>query len=152
MQVLGLEHIDLSVADLQRSAAFYSSVLEALGFARFEHPVGHVSWSNGMLSITLRPCARDRARETFDRYRIGLHHLALKLKDRNDVNELHDLLVREDYRVLDSPAEYSEYGPDYYAVFFEDPDGLKLEAVHYPWGYWKRVQTDGEDSRARHTL
>ena len=34
--------------------------------------------------------------------------------------------------VLDPPREYPEYVPGYYAVFFTDPDGLKLELVHIP--------------------
>ncbi len=38
---------------------------------------------------------------------------------------------------------------DYYALFFADPDGLKLERVHFPWGYWRRVQSDGSDERPR---
>jgi glyoxylase I family protein len=32
--------------------------------------------------------------------------------------------------VLDAPREYPEYVPGYYAVFFADPDGIKLELVH----------------------
>ena len=34
--------------------------------------------------------------------------------------------------VLDPPAEYPQYGPGYYAVFFADPDGIKLECVYLP--------------------
>ncbi len=41
-------------------------------------------------------------------------------------------MVREGITVLDPPAEYPEYGPQYYAVFFADPDGMKLEVVHEP--------------------
>ena len=47
----------------------------------------------------------------------------------------------------------SPHGPrtkDYYATFFPDPDGLKLEFVHFPWGYWRRAQTGGMDERARY--
>ncbi len=149
MEVLGLEHIDLTVSDVARSTAFYGLVLESLGFRRFEHPADHVSWSNGMMTLTLRPCARDRERRAFDRYQAGLHHLALKLKDRNDVDALHELLVAAGHPVLDAPAEYPEYGRHYYAVFFGDPDGMKLEGVHFPWGYWRRVQQEGCDTRAR---
>src|SRR4029453_15966545 len=47
--------------DLARSAAFYSFVLEALGFKRFGHPAEHASWSNGKFSITLRPAAPELA-------------------------------------------------------------------------------------------
>ena len=52
--------------------------------------------------------------------------------------------------MLDPPAEYPEYGPAYYAVFFTDPDAMKLELVHFPWGYWRRVQSEGHDERPRY--
>ena len=35
-------------------------------------------------------------------------------------------------RVLDAPAEYPQYAPGFYAVYFEDDDGLKFEGVHMP--------------------
>jgi len=66
------------------------------------------------------------------------------------VDRVHDLLVRDGITVLDPPAEYPEYGPQYYAVFFADPDGMKLEVVHFPWGYWRRVQSEGGDERPRY--
>jgi len=150
MEVLGLEHIDLTVNDVARSVAFYSCVLEALGFERFDHPAQLASWSNGKFSITLRPAAPEFAQASFDRYRVGLHHLALKVKERADVDSLHSLLVAKSFPILDPPAEYPQYGVAYYAVFFADPDGLKLEAVHFPWGYWKRVQAEGSDTRPRY--
>ena len=34
--------------------------------------------------------------------------------------------------MLDAPAEYPQYAPGYYAVYFEDTDGLKFEVVHMP--------------------
>lgn len=139
------------MATFHRSTAFYATVLEALGFTRFEHPDDQRSWSNGKLSITLRPCSAEFGLERLDRSRVGLHHLALKMKDRDAVDSLHALLLERGYPVLDPPTEYPQYGDSYYAVFFEDPDGLKLEAVHFPWGYWKRVQTEGEDPRPRFT-
>ena len=57
--------------------------------------------------------------------------------------------LEHDVPVLDAPAGYPEYGPHDYAVFFSDPDGMKLELVRFPWGYWRRVQTDGADDRPR---
>ena len=66
------------------------------------------------------------------------------------MDELYRLLVREGMAVLDPPAEYPAYGSQYYAVFFADPDGMKLELAHFPWGYWRRVQTEGRDPRPRY--
>ena len=66
-----------------------------------------------------------------DRSRCGVHHLAFHADSREDVDAFHDFLVQLGATVLDPPAEY-DYTPGYYAVFFEDPDGLKLEVVYEP--------------------
>jgi hypothetical protein len=67
------------------------------------------------------------------------------------VDRIHQCLLAEGITVLDPPTEYPQYGPDYYAVFFADPDGVKLELVYYPvpWGYWQQTQIAGADSRPR---
>ncbi len=75
---------------------------------------------------------------------LGLDHIDLTVTDLERAIDFYQT-------VLGAPAEYPEYGPDYYAVFFTDPDGMKLELVHFPWGYWRRVQQDGHDGRARST-
>jgi glyoxylase I family protein len=70
---------------------------------------------------------RDRAH---DRYSPGIHHLAWQADSREDVVRLHELLLEIGATVLDAPAEYPAYGDGYYAVFFTDPDGIKLEFVY----------------------
>lgn len=147
MQVLGVEHIDLCVSQLARSRDFYDRLLSALGFRRVEHP-SYLAWSNGHLTLGLR-AARGESHGPVDRYRPGLHHLALRAAKREDVDALFAFLEQQQMEVLDPPAEYPEYGPGYYAVFFADPDGMKLEYAHFAWGYWKRAQTEGSDLRPR---
>jgi len=63
-----------------------------------------------------------------------LHHLAWRAESRADVDALHQRLLEIGATVLDAPADYPQYnkGRGYYAVFFTDPDGLKLEYVHTP--------------------
>jgi glyoxylase I family protein len=51
---------------------------------------------------------------------------------REDVDGLHRLLLEIDATILDAPSDYPQYRPGYYALFFADPDGLKLEFVHTP--------------------
>jgi len=149
VEALDLDHIDLTVSDLKRSADFYELVLGALGFSRVEHPT-YTAWSNGRMNIGLRQASGEHGAARVDRFRPGLHHLALRAKSRSDVDEFHGLLVERGLPVLDPPAEYPAYGPSYYAVFFADPDAMKLELVHFPWGYWRRVQAEGHDGRARY--
>ena len=67
-----------------------------------------------------------------DRSSPGLHHLAWNADSRQDVDAMHALLTRIGATVIDPPADYPQYGPGYYAVLFADPDGLKLEFVHWP--------------------
>ena len=71
-------------------------------------------------------------RVVHDRYSAGLHHVAFSASSRADVDRLHELLVKIGATILDPPAEYPRYAPDYYAVFFAVPGGLKLEFVPMP--------------------
>jgi catechol 2,3-dioxygenase-like lactoylglutathione lyase family enzyme len=149
-EVLGVDHVDLTVTDVARSIPFYETVLGALGFRRIPHEHDYVNWANAHTSIAVRAASPAHAGVAFDRTRVGLHHLALRARSRDDVDRLHALLVREGLTVLDPPAEYPRYGPGYYALFFADPDGMKLELVHFPWGYWRTTLEQGHDERPRH--
>lgn len=148
LEVLGLEHLDLTVSDLGRSALFYNKVLGELGFKRLADDVDNFRWANAFMSIAIRPASTRRP--AFSRYRVGLHHVAFKAKSREAVDEFHRFLEYQGINVLDPPAEYPQYGPRYYAVFFADPDGIKIEFAHFPWGYWRRVQQGGADERPRY--
>ena len=128
-----IHHLDLTVTDLERSVEFYEQVLERLGYARTFDYAGEVPcWElrrNGtILGIGLH---RARTHSPHDRYAPGLHHVAFHAASRRDVDEFHEFLRQANIRILDAPAEY-DYTPGYYAVFFCDPDGLKLELVHEP--------------------
>ena len=149
MEVLGLDHVDLTVRSLERSIPFYERVFGRLGFSRVDHE-SYVAWSNGRMNVALREAEAAERGTHHNRYRSGLHHLALKARARTDIDDFHAWLEAEGVEVLDPPAEYPEYGPHYYAVFFADPDGMKFELVHFPWGYWRRVQEQGYDERPRY--
>ena len=52
-----------------------------------------------------------------------------ELASRNDVDALGAFLEANGMTVVDPPGEY--YGRSYYAVYFTDPDGMKLEGMVY---------------------
>ncbi|GAO78873.1 VOC family protein [Sphingopyxis sp. C-1] len=127
-----VHHIDLTVTDKSRSRVFYGAVLGFLGYRRsadYDHGSDWDHAGEPFHSIGIIEARGDGANRTHDRYSPGLHHLAWTADSRDDVDALHDLLRSIGAEILDPPADYPRYGPTYYAVFFADPDGLKLEFV-----------------------
>jgi glyoxylase I family protein len=143
-----LSHIDLSVRDPERSIPFYAALFEALGFRRFrsDHPefVGErprrAAWflrypGGAVFGIEVRPATTESRDKLHDRYAPGVHHLAFHAESRAAVDEVHARVAQAGGTVLDPPTDYSGregYGDGYYAAFFADPDGVKLEVVHEP--------------------
>lgn len=130
-----LNHITLTVADLARSAPFYDAVLEFMGYRRDETCEEWVSWVKpGYGAVVISPADPASPNQAHDRYSPGLHHLAFDADGREEVDGLYEVLKKIDARVLAPPAEY-DYCPGYYAVFFADLDGIKLELCHTPDNY-----------------
>ena len=132
-----LNHLRLSVRDPAASEAFYDPLLSLLGYIQIPRHDGGVAWERrdpaaGAQWLILTPVAAEhRDAAPHDLTAPGLHHLALNAADRRQVDRVHELLIALGADVLDAPAEY-DYNPGYYAVFFRDPDGFKLEVVHIP--------------------
>ena len=129
-----VHHIDLSVSDVAAAKRVYGPVLDFLGYTMVKDRPDGCEWDvKGRepfgASIGIRAATSGGGH---DRYAPGLHHLAWRVESRAAVDAVHDLLIGHGIPVLDPPAHYPEYSGDYYAVFFTDPDGLKLEIVHAP--------------------
>jgi glyoxylase I family protein len=132
--LVGLGHIDLVCRDLDRSLSFYAHVFgplglsdpflvdgergEAIHYLRFPTP--------GSGSLGLRQALED---QSFELYAPGLHHVALTVETKPDVDAAHQAAVAAGAEVLHAPRLWPEYHPDYYATFFLDPDGLRLEVA-----------------------
>jgi len=80
----------------------------------------------------LRPARRGEADRAHDRWTPGLHHLAWRAASRAEVDALAELLRNMHAAIESGPADQPDYGDGYYAVFFLDPDGIKLELAHTP--------------------
>ena len=129
----GVHHVDLVVSSIERSLPFYRDLLGPLGW----HGIGEVEGERGETiwylsgpgtSIGLREA---QTPGTFDRYALGLHHLAFEVASRMVVDERAEWLRSTGAEIESEPQEYT-YMPGYYAVFFYDPDGMKLEILHVP--------------------
>jgi len=130
-----VHHIVLTVRDPDRSFPLYDLVLTALGYRKSERGFDwELATPSGSHSIHLGRASEDRAKDRHDRYSPGLHHLAWGVDSREEVDRIYQRLLSAAASILDSPAEYPQYnkGRGYYAVFFADADGLKLECVYTP--------------------
>lgn len=143
-----LSHIDLSIRDPRASIPFYASFFGALGWRRFESELPgfggdapqRAAWftryaDGAFFGIEVRPASAESRDTPHDRYAPGLHHMAFHAESAADVDRVHEALCAQGATVLDPPADYSDhpaYGPGYYAAFYADPDGLKLEVVYEP--------------------
>ena len=134
MRSRGVHHVDLVVSSIERSLPFYRDLLAPLGFHRIREVEGERGESIWYLGgpgtgIGLRQAQSESP--AYDRYSVGLHHLAFEAFSRAVVDERADWLRAQGAEIESGPEEY-HYIPGYYAVFFYDPDGIKLEIVHIP--------------------
>jgi glyoxylase I family protein len=132
--LVGLGHVDLVCRDLTQSLAFYRAVFGPLGleepvlfdgergeqihYLRFPRP--------GSGSIGLRQALEP---QDFEFYAPGLHHLALTVETRADVDAAHSAALEAGAEVLHAPRVWPEYSAEYYATFFLDPEGFRLEVA-----------------------
>jgi catechol 2,3-dioxygenase-like lactoylglutathione lyase family enzyme len=131
-----IHHVDLVVSDVDRSLRFYRQLLEPLGWNRLGKIVGErgeTVWYVGGRGAGpgLRARQSDAHPAPYDRYALGVHHIAFDASSREVVDERHEWLLANG-AVIESPPKAYDYMPGYYAVFFYDPDGIKLEVVHVP--------------------
>ena len=131
--ITGLAHVDLVCRDVRRSIAFYLGVLGPLGLQEpvtFEGERGetihYLRFPVGG-SIGLREAVGDGADQEFALYAPGLHHVAFAVDSQDDVRAAHAEAVRAGAEVLHAPRAFPQYHPDYFATFFLDPDGFRVE-------------------------
>ena len=132
---MGIHHVDIVVSSIERSLPFYRELLGPLGWhgiSEVEGERGETIWYllGHEAQIGLRE-APSQDHGSYDRYKVGLHHLAFEVTSRAAVDERAEWLRKNGALLESDPQEYT-YSPGYYAVFFYDPDGMKLEILHVP--------------------
>ena len=126
----GVDHFDLVVTDLERSLAFYTELLGPLlprRRARSSASAGArdpISSGAGDPEVSLRERQSDAHAVPYDRYAVGIHHVAFVADERGQVDERAAWLRERGAEIESGPEEY-DYAPGYYAVFFYDPDGIE---------------------------
>jgi catechol 2,3-dioxygenase-like lactoylglutathione lyase family enzyme len=122
-----LHHLELYVSELERSVDFWGWLLGWLGYGPYQEWDEGVSFRSGETYLAFVEAPDGGA--GLDRRAVGLNHLAFRAPSASDVDALTELLRERDVRILYEDRHPHAGGPDHYAVFFEDPDGLKVEVV-----------------------
>jgi glyoxylase I family protein len=139
-EVIGIDHVYLTVSSLARAEPFYDRLLaDALGFRKNAFTIDgdpHVQYYNRQFGVVLRPA---RSRAAHDRYAPGLHHLCLRVADAADVDRVARALADAGLAAT-PPRLYPEYAPDYRATFVDDPDGVRLEITNFRAERRERMQ------------
>ena len=116
------DHIDLRVRDLAAAQRFYAHLLPALGFS--------IDSSGDEWCIWQAP---EQGRVEFFGFTEEPSHqpndnrIAFWAESRAEVDRIAEIVRQAAGLNLEGPALWREYSPGYYAVFFEDPSGNKLE-------------------------
>ncbi len=129
VRVVGIDHLAIRVGDFEKSKAFYGKLLKFLGFKVLDAYPDAIGWTNGKTRLWIGQADAEGRKRKHRIGDIGFHHYAFELESRKDVDALQAFLKTLKARIVDPAGEYYD---DYYAVFFLDPDGLKLEGMK--WG------------------
>ena len=135
MAAVLFDHVDLVVASIERSLPFYRELLRPLGVTYCHEVEGErgetIHYLGGERMAGALGLRERQADAPYDRYGVGVHHVAFGAPSRAVVDERAEWLRGQPLEIESGPAEYG-YTEGYYAVFFYDYDGVKLELVHKP--------------------
>lgn len=127
----GMAHVILTVSNWEAARAFYKALMPDFGMSCvFDGPefCYHVG---ARTAVGIRKCDPAFADERFVQYRVGLHHLCLRARTREDIDRTAVRAAELGARIIRGPVE-DDWAPGYYYVLFEDPDGIRLEVNHIP--------------------
>ncbi len=122
MKTRFFDHIDLRVKDRERAERFYKQVLPAIGFTRER---SEQEWSSFY--------AEGEDKLPFFAFEEDPNHqpngtrISFWADTHEEVDRVAQVVKQAGGKVLEGPEMCHDYTPDYYAFFFEDPDGNKLE-------------------------
>ncbi|MFM9848995.1 MAG: VOC family protein [Hyphomicrobiaceae bacterium] len=122
-----IDHVSIGVSDLARSAAFYSAVLEPLGFAQIVTTETRVGFGKRYpeLWLNLRPSMPRVAEDTGS-------HVCLRARTTDTVDRFHAAALANGGTDDGAPRDRQATMTAYYAGFVRDPDGNRLEAASFP--------------------
>ena len=127
----GMAHVILTVSQFDKARAFYSSLLPQFGMSLVHDGEDFYYHVGARTAIGIRKCDPEFLGERFEQYRVGLHHLCLRARSRDDVDKTAKLVTKLGAQIIRGPEE-RDWAQGYYYVLFEDPDGIRFEVNFIP--------------------
>ncbi|TCS94911.1 VOC family protein [Hazenella coriacea] len=124
-----LHHIEIYVSDLQRTIQFWNWFLGELGYEVHQQWSSGISWKHGSTYLVFVQADQKYMDVTYHRCRVGLNHLAFHANSKEQVDEITLKLQEKKIKILYQNKHPFAGGEHHYAVYFEDPDRIKVELV-----------------------
>jgi len=131
IEVNGMAHVILTVSQWDKAHAFYSQLLPFLGMTKVYDGNNFLYHVGGRTAVGIQRSASEHESERFVQNRVGLHHLCLRARSREDVDKVAEKLRAMGAFIDRGPLE-GGWAPGYYYIVFEDPDGIRLEVNFVP--------------------
>ena len=131
IEINGMAHVILTVSRFQKARDFYCELLPFLGMQKVYEGNNFVYHVGGRTALGIQRSAPDWEGERFVQNRVGLHHLCLRARSREDVDRAAAKLRGMGAKIDRGPME-GEWAPGYYYFVFQDPDGIRLEINYVP--------------------
>lgn len=124
-----LHHLEIYVSDLTKSGEFWNWFLTELGYEPYQKWESGTSWKCGETYIVFVQAEERFLDIPYHRSRVGLNHLAFHARSIEQVDQLTEQLREKGITILYQDKHPYAGGGSHYAVYFEDPDRIKVEVV-----------------------
>ena len=131
MELNGVAHTFITAGNFARSRDFYRQLLPFMGMKPVLDTDQLYYCIGGRTALGVAAPDAEYEGERFVQRRVGLHHLCFRARERADIDEMHEFLLKIGATIVHGPQD-DFYAPGYYSVLFEDPDGVRLELNHIP--------------------
>lgn len=128
-----VDHITLTVKDFEKSKQFYTRLFVNYFGGEIvldDFYVFGVRFSSNFM-FAIFPESEEFKDSKFSKNQVGLHHFAMQLGNKLAVDSVYKKLLEMEVTILDNPQFYPDYDDGYYAVFWEDMNGFKMEFMCY---------------------
>lgn len=122
-------HLTLSVSNSKKSKLFYDVLFQRLGWEKVYDDAEAAGYSDGNFTLWILP-TKDKKNAKHHFGEVGFHHFSVRVQKKADVDTIYSWCLDRKVRVVNAPKKYPEYSAKYYAVFFVDPDGMKIEVTY----------------------